>query len=190
MHSQVKIVKSKKWRGTLIQIQDFRPEANQGHCKYDKALSFCNEEHLVLFFTGTIKQTNRKNYMVLRVDQDLVETSQSTKELTKVIHEQWLPEKHDLNQGKFQRGQSKSEVPSGQDTWLTFGGAPTDDSSGVIDAFASKQFRFLFCIYVYVLSCKLSARFFLIIFQKSIHYTCYIPFDLELIWILIQYSFH
>ncbi|KAJ8306155.1 hypothetical protein KUTeg_016700, partial [Tegillarca granosa] len=74
--------------------------------------------------------------MVLRVDQDLLETSRSTKELTKVIHEQWLPDKHDLNQGKFQRGQSKSEVPSGQDTWLTFGGAPTDDSSGVIDAFA------------------------------------------------------
>ncbi|XP_071118864.1 uncharacterized protein [Haliotis cracherodii] len=77
-------------------------------------------------------------YMVVKVDPDLLETSRSQREITEQIHQHWLPENNNLNQGRFIRGQKRAEsVPTSLDAWLTFGGAPGDADNGVVDAFAS-----------------------------------------------------
>ena len=78
------------------------------------------------------------SFMVLGVDEDMLETRRSHNELTSQIHAHWRPENSNLNQGHFMRGQKRpDDVPPTLDAWLTFGGVAGEESGGVVDAFAS-----------------------------------------------------
>ncbi|XP_046556697.1 LOW QUALITY PROTEIN: uncharacterized protein LOC124265888 [Haliotis rubra] len=87
----------------------------------------------------TVKSAKRpKTTGQIKSTRDLLETSRSQREITEQIHQHWLPENNNLNQGQFIRGQKKAEsVPTSLDAWLTFGGAPGGSDKGVVDAFAS-----------------------------------------------------
>ncbi|KAK7484104.1 hypothetical protein BaRGS_00024716, partial [Batillaria attramentaria] len=79
------------------------------------------------------------SFMVLKVDEDLLETRRSQNELTNQIHAHWRPENANLNQGHFMRGQKRpDDVPPTLDAWLTFGGT-AGETGGVVDAFANFQ---------------------------------------------------
>lgn len=68
---------------------------------------------------------------------EYLETSREHKKLTEKIHEHWEPGNHDLNTGTFVRGQQKPDAPPSLEAgWLTFGGVNSEETSGVIDAFA------------------------------------------------------
>ena len=81
--------------------------------------------------------------MVVKLDKDLTETSRNSRELTDRIHSHWRADNNSIASGKFVRGQKRpDDVPPSLDAWLTFGGAATNNSNGVIDAFASE-----FCLF-------------------------------------------
>ena len=75
--------------------------------------------------------------MIVHGDRELLETRRSYRSLTDRIHRQWEPDKHDLNQGTFQRGKKPPGVPT-IDSWLSFTGSHTDQANGVVDAFAGQ----------------------------------------------------
>ncbi|XP_045158727.2 uncharacterized protein LOC123524535 isoform X2 [Mercenaria mercenaria] len=87
--------------------------------------------------TGQIKnnKTVHDSFMVVHSDRELIETRRSYRSLTDKIHKHWDPENHDLNTGTYQRGKKPPGVPS-VDSWLTFSGSQTEQSQGIVDAFA------------------------------------------------------
>lgn len=87
--------------------------------------------------TGQIKsnKTSHDNFMVVHVDNDLLETRRSHRSITNKIHRHWEPENHDLNTGTYQRGKKPPGVPT-IDSWLMFSGSQTEESQGLVDAFA------------------------------------------------------
>ncbi|GFO13304.1 hypothetical protein PoB_003980900 [Plakobranchus ocellatus] len=90
--------------------------------------------------TGRLKniQPVTDSFMVIKVDQDLLESSQNNRELTNKLHAYWRSDPQSLATGRFVRGQKRpDDVPPTLDAWLTFGGAAGEESQGVIDAFAS-----------------------------------------------------
>lgn len=76
--------------------------------------------------------------MLVRAERDLIETRRSYRSLTDKIHKHWEPENHDLNTGTYQRGKKPPGVPS-VDSWLTFTGSQSDESQGIVDAFAGES---------------------------------------------------
>ncbi|ESO92541.1 hypothetical protein LOTGIDRAFT_162447 [Lottia gigantea] len=83
------------------------------------------------------KTEMRDSFMIIRVDKDVLDSARSSKQLTNQIHEMWQPEHHDLNQGKYIRGQknANNSHPEQFNTWLTFGGNQDDEEHGLVDAF-------------------------------------------------------
>ncbi|XP_041359414.1 uncharacterized protein LOC121375821 [Gigantopelta aegis] len=87
--------------------------------------------------TGNL-QRSKSSFMVVKVDPDLIKTSGFDRDLTQQIHNQFQTKNHDLSKGMFVRGKKRPEtVPTKTEAWLTFGGAQSDASTGVVDAFAS-----------------------------------------------------
>lgn len=95
--------------------------------------------------TGQIKNNKlvhdksvHDSFMIVHADRDLIETRRSYRSLTDKIHKHWDPENHDLNTGTYQRGKKPPGVPS-VDSWLTFSGLQTEESQGIVDAFADAE---------------------------------------------------
>ncbi|XP_064605830.1 uncharacterized protein LOC135470724 [Liolophura sinensis] len=94
--------------------------------------------------TGELKKSKTaREFMVVKVDPEILMSSRRRKELTNQIRAQWTPENHDLSPSQFVRGQNSSLSLSGLDSprstgqWLTFGGSSRADNHGVVDAFAT-----------------------------------------------------
>lgn len=80
-----------------------------------------------------------ETFMRIKIDPELVKRHEEYRETTTKIHEQWLPENHDIQDGIYKRGDASArlEAPT---SWLIFGGGEEEETaSGVIDAFAAMK---------------------------------------------------
>lgn len=117
-----------------------RPFTSQSQPSFPKENKLETRTHRRPKSTGRLKnvQPVTDSFMVIKVDKDLLESSQNNRELTNKLHAYWRSDPQSLATGRFVRGQKRADdVPPTLDAWLTFGGAAGDDSQGVIDAFAS-----------------------------------------------------
>ena len=74
-------------------------------------------------------------------DQEELESSWFLHTINQQVQEQWEPENHALDEGKFVRGKKEgtsSLDPKTGNQWLVFGGGTRDRCAGVVDAFTGK----------------------------------------------------
>ena len=77
-------------------------------------------------------------------DADIIATALLVNEAHQRVREQWLPDSHTLDEGKYMRGRKNAPTtsldPKTGNQWLSFAGTPRPDKTtgGLVEAFTGK----------------------------------------------------